>query len=349
MEVSFSSLLKDIRWHGYRSGSGSWEISLSNPADIQSLMQAHQTGLFTMHSADGNNALSLTLENDTPNFVMPPEERGGCFRVCYNKQNWLQYSRHIPLQGSPNCRDLGGYSTAFGTTVKWRKLLRSGHWHELSDDDQQIIDQLNLKLICDFRSQEEQERQPPRLSHNQAIHHLSLSITPGSAISFFESVQQADKTQNNHLDIHQHMCAMNNELALKHMAQYKSMFKHILQQTEGAILINCTAGKDRTGFGAALILLALGVDKKTVIEDYMKTHIYTKDYVGKLSNKWFDEISQQSAHNKELIKGMLSVHIDFINSALNSLEQKFGSIENYLEELELDQAALQELRSRYTI
>jgi protein-tyrosine phosphatase len=123
------------------------------------------------------------------------------------------------------------------------------------------------------------------------------------------------------------------------------MFQEILALEDARFLVHCAAGKDRTGFAAALVLLALGVPRDVVMRDYMLTARYFSPdtEMARLQQKYGMEHIDADA-----VRPMLEVHEDYLDRGLVSIEQNYGSVERYLREvLGVGPAELAELRARY--
>ena len=109
-------------------------------------------------------------------------------------------------------------------------------------------------------------------------------------------------------------------------------------------MFHCTAGKDRAGFAAAITLIALGVSKEKVIDDYMKTNIFTADRIDEM----LDQIKLMSLFQAdvEVLRPLLGVEQEYIETAFKTAEEKYGSLENYIREgLEISDQEIIELRS----
>lgn len=249
--------------------------------------------------------------------------------------------RRIALAGSPNFRDFGGYHSANGQQVKWGHLFRSGQLADLNADDINTVDQLQLDLIFDFRQNSEQASEQSRLPAERRPTVHSLPISPGNHSDFLQRLR-ADNAGPE--AAYQLMIDINRNFAEGQTAAYTNMFKHILAADNARFLIHCAAGKDRTGFGAALILLALGVPKDVVLRDYMLTGQFfiPASQAARLQEKY------QTGIAKHAILPVLEVHEAYLQAALSTIEQQFSSVEDYLHEaLKLGPAELQELRARY--
>lgn len=254
----------------------------------------------------------------------------------------LAAERKLGMQGTPNFRDFGGYTTVTGRRVKWGYLFRSGQISNLSDQDLDLLDSLQLDLVCDFRREEEQLSEPSRLPRDNPPRIASLPIIPGSNSRFFE---QSDGRVADARAMYDFMVEINRDFAETQTATYARMFQEILSVDDARFLVHCAAGKDRTGFAAAIILLALGVSRDVVMRDYMLTGQFflPQAEVDRLRQKYGME-----AMDKQSIMPMLEVHEDYLARALQSIEKSYPSVDSYLQEaLGVGPAELSELRARY--
>lgn len=248
--------------------------------------------------------------------------------------------RRLPFEGTPNFRDLGGYHTDDGRQVKWGYLFRSGQLSKLNADDQQQLHSLQLDLVCDFRRQEEQERDPSLLPEPGPTR-VSLSISPGSNDSFFSEATEINVGRQEMFDF---MVEINRDFALGQKLAYSSMFDYLVQRQPIRMLFHCAAGKDRTGFAAAIILLALGVSRERVMEDYLLTAEYflPEKELSRLVEKYEMDLPA------EIMMPVLEVHPEYLQAALDAIDEQFESIDHYLEDvLGVDQGKRERLRSHY--
>ncbi len=254
----------------------------------------------------------------------------------------LATERKFGMQGTPNFRDFGGYRTADGRQVKWGFLFRSGQLSALSDQDLELLASLELDLVCDFRRLEEQESDPSRLPEQRRPRIASLPIIPGSNSRFFE---EADTPVAGPGAMFDFMVEINRDFAEGQIDTYARMFREILAVEDARFLVHCAAGKDRTGFAVALILLALGVPRDVVMRDYMLTARYYDPLrqVDRLKRKY--EMEHMDAQS---VLPMLEVHEDYLARALAAIEQNYPSVEAYLEQaLGVGPPELAELKRRY--
>jgi protein-tyrosine phosphatase len=250
--------------------------------------------------------------------------------------------RKLGMQGTPNFRDFGGYPTADGRRVKWGFLFRSGQLSNLSDQDVELLASLNLGLVCDFRRQEEQVTDPSRMPGHNPPRIASLPIIPGSNSRFFEQVEGRQGDRQAMFDF---MLEINRDFAEAQSKTYARMFREILDVADARFLVHCAAGKDRTGFAAAIILMALGVSREVVMRDYMLTgrFFHPQSEIARLREKY-----QMQQMDTQSILPMLEVHEDYLARALLAIEQNYSSVEAYLEDaLGVGSVEVAELRARY--
>jgi len=250
----------------------------------------------------------------------------------------VNVKRKVDMQGTPNFRDFGGYPSTTGQQVKWGFLYRSGQLSSLSEQDVALLDDLHLDLVFDFRRAEEQQQEPSKLPDIHPPRVLSLPITPGSNASFFE---QSDTDRG---AMYQFMVDINRDFAEAQTATYSCMFREILEVADARFLVHCAAGKDRTGFAAAILLLALNVPRESVMRDYMLTAEFFSPHreIDRLRRKYDMDLET------EAIIPMLEVHEDYLSAALLSIDRRYPRVEDYLaEELAVGAAELAELRGRY--
>lgn len=236
--------------------------------------------------------------------------------------------RKLPFENAHNFRDLGGYKTTDGKTVKWGLIYRSDKLSDLSSDDEFYLDRLGLTRIVDFRSIKERESAPDRIApaSSIAIQQVPIKVT-GADFDLIKSKIESGDLQENELSAL--LVQANRELVEQYTLIYRAWIQSILADNGLPMVFHCTAGKDRTGFAAAIVLLAVGVPKETVMADYLATNAYTADQIDKTVNvvKWAS-LFQADA---EALRPILGVEERYLNEAFLAIEEHYGSIENYLE------------------
>jgi protein-tyrosine phosphatase len=243
--------------------------------------------------------------------------------------------RPLNLSGAPNFRDLGGYRTESGLTVRHRRLFRSDHLGALHAQDLSVLaaELGEAVRVIDLRG--ETERVPtPCTIPGATVHSLPIEPTIiqklsellaiGHPLTRQETVALMQDTYRN--------------FVRGNTPRFASLFGHVLDVNEAPLVFHCTAGKDRTGFAAALLLRALGVPNDVVMEDYL------------LTNRRLQGRTPSSTIPPEVHAVLWSVQDDFLHAAFEAVEQDYGSLEGYLREgLRLGEAERDRLRALYLV
>lgn len=256
----------------------------------------------------------------------------------------LLAERKLHLLGSPNFRDLGGYETIDGRHLRWGRVFRSGKLSTLSPQDIVAVNRLGLTLVCDFRQVSEQQLDPSHLGDNHPAIIQGLPIAPGSSENFMSNLLEGIIDLKNSAEF---MQTINRDFVINHLHQYARMFALMLQQ-QHRVLVHCAAGKDRTGFAAALILDVLGVPEEAIIEDYLLTNRYfpVDEELQRLS-KTFTDRSGKSVP-EAIMRPLLEVHPDYIRACFDEIDQRYHSRQQfYATALGLDAGKIELLRQQY--
>jgi protein-tyrosine phosphatase len=331
--------------HVERNGDGDYLLHWSAPPDVQrvALYMAESPEQF-YRDGDLGQPLCYTSERDLR--VANPD-RALRHYFCLESERGeraILAERRLPLEGSPNFRDLGGYETLDGGRLKWGRLYRSGKLSTLSDDDLHRLKRLGLTLVCDFRHLVEQELEPTRLYAGHAVTRASLPVTPGSLQSFIEGLHRGVIDVK---DSAQLMQSINREFVSGHLPRYAEMFRLLLLEDQ-PVLIHCASGKDRTGFGAALILDVLGVEEDQIIQDYLLSNRYLPidEQVERLSQELRDRSGQ--ALPEKVLRPLLELRPEYLAACFDEIRARYESREHFYESaLDLDQRKLARLRERY--
>lgn len=296
----------------------------------------------------GNLTSGVPVVSDAVNSVELPDCLNGKRQYFYLRSQdgaeAIVAERLLPLEGGTNFRDCGGYPAANGRRVKWNHLYRSGYMSNLSPADVGYLSNLGIKICCDFRGDKEQKNEPSVLPESTKI--IPLTIDTGDITSYFKL---ASSGTDNLPDMSNMMADFNIKLVENYTEQYGAMLSQLLALKDGAFMVNCSAGKDRTGFGVALILMALGVPREAIMHDYLLSQKYflvnkeikriVKKYQ-KISNSHVDE---------NLLRPLLETKESYLGAALDYIEKQYGTPEQYLlKKFSIDQYALDTLRNEFT-
>ena len=239
--------------------------------------------------------------------------------------------RHIPLNGASNFRDLGGYVGHESRPLKWRKIFRSDHLAALDHQDLAQLKALGIARSFDFRGVQESQAQ---FYEWPDIQRHSLSIEP-TVVQRLQAQHLTGKplTAADALDA---MQTTYRDFVRSDSHRFAQLFEHLLDKPD-PLLFHCTAGKDRTGLAAALVLSALGVSEADIWRDYLLTNqLYKRNSTG------------VTTLSPDVLKIVWEVQESFLKASLDEIHAQHGSVQNYLErKLGITPAARAKLHSLY--
>ena len=262
------------------------------------------------------------------------------FYSCNKEEAVVQkeeQNRHIELDGQPNFRDLGGYKTIDGKTVKWGQVYRSGELPRLTNEDVMILESLGIKTVNSFLSQPEidakgEDRLP------EGIKEISIPIdtedgTGGLAKEILIARQTGDFS-NVPVEINPEIHKLLINIANK---EYAQLLREVLDSSNRPMVFHCSHGIHRTGTATALLLTILGVPWETIREDYLLSNLSRKEEVDhrlvqlrKLSAKnqgiTPDEVDMTNTNAFYILEA------EYIDAALDEAIKKYGSMDNYIKE-----------------
>ena len=240
--------------------------------------------------------------------------------------------RVLRLEGSSNFRDLGGYTAADGRSLQWRRLFRSDHLAGLSAADLQALAELKIAHSVDFRGADESSVhsyawpqfqrhafmvEPTVVQSAQALLATGRRLTAADTVGLMQDLYRSFVRDN--------------------ADRFARLFQ-LLLQSEAPLVFHCTAGKDRTGWAAALILHALGVSREQVMEDYLLTNAHYQRPVAAVAGRL----------PEEALEVLWRVQEPFLDAAMDLVDRDHGGMDRYLAEvLGMDRAARARLAERY--
>lgn len=174
-------------------------------------------------------------------------------------------ARVLPLEGGRNFRDLGGYETEGGRRVKWGRLFRSGAMAQLTPLDYGYLSGLGIRVVCDLRSAAERRDEPTHWQGDPGPRFIAWDEPIDEAESPLVAALAADGRSQEM--IRDAMTELYRLLPYAYAGRYRRLFE-VLETGETPLVFHCSAGKDRAGVAAALLLTTLGVPRDTIVEDY---------------------------------------------------------------------------------
>jgi protein-tyrosine phosphatase len=325
-----------IRWDGTSRGQRIAIYMTDNPANLydNSLHSLKDLCAPPIHSTDREIVIANPDREVRHYFFLQPE----------SGKPIVLAERKVPLEGTPNFRDLGGYETAAGRRLRWGKIYRSGKLCSLTEADVHYFKRLGLSVVCDFRLDFERHSEPGWLGDEDAPDRAELPVSPGSAESFSKSMHDGIIEVYDSSDL---MKDMNRDFVINQTSQYARMFQLMLRG-DHPILIHCASGKDRTGFGAAVILDVLGVDEETIVEDYLLTNQYlsVEKEMERLSNTFVD--SRGFVVPDSVLHPMIEIRPEYIKACFEEIEHRYESKQHFYETaLGLNETMIERLKTIY--
>lgn len=235
--------------------------------------------------------------------------------------------RLLPLEGGVNFRDMGGYPTIDGRRVKWRHLYRSGSMARLTAADREHLNERGIRTVIDFRTGSEHAHEPNEwgMALGDAYWRREHDETFGNWSDLDPARLGTERDAERVLE------AGFRKLPEQQAEAYAEMLRR-LAAGEVPAVIHCTAGKDRTGGGAALILALLGVPREHIAADFLLTQraFNPQSTLRPKGKPNPDPKYRKFAEMKrEVLAVFSSARPSFIAAFLDSLDEQHGGIENY--------------------
>ena len=265
----------------------------------------------------------------------------------------LAYDRVIHLKGTSNTRDIGGYQTSDLRTLRWRQIIRSENLSRLTAGDFQKLEEIGVKTVIDLRTDREHDQSPTVWLGDNPPRFFHFPI--GDAHNDWFNAQRKLMKSNRFTE----------EQALEHMAEgyrmiaevgppsFQKLMDLVLDQSNWPILIHCSAGKDRAGVAVTLILEALGVDRETIMEEFLLTN-----EIGRSEEKaiFLSKKRKSSRSVGGFSRGpsasawfqIVGVQPEMLEAFYASVDKQYGSLDAFLTEMGVNQDARRVLAASLT-
>jgi protein-tyrosine phosphatase len=239
-------------------------------------------------------------------------------------------ARHLPLGGTYNVRDVGGYTTHDGRTIRWRTLFRADSLHRLAEDGQAHLIEAGLQTIVDLRRDDELALAPNVLATSDRVRYVWISLAPNPTNGEGRRELAPDSLARTYRAI-----------VDGRWTELREVLTALARPGAFPALVHCTAGKDRTGIVVALLLALAGVDHATIAEDYALSAAY-------LTDEFFADArvrAEAAGHDWEQYRNLLGCPADLMLATLADLDARFGGVEAYLRQIGLADDQIDALRS----
>ncbi len=235
-------------------------------------------------------------------------------------------SRWLPMQGCVNFRDLGGYRNSAEQIVRWRRLFRSDALQELTPADANYaIEELGVRLVVDLRNSDEAERDGKGPLPEMGAEYRRIALLEERGTPPFTGG-----------DVVERLSSTYQWLAHNSGARVAEAVTAVVNGLDGGgVVFHCSAGKDRTGMLASLILEVLGVDAETITTDYLLTNEVIDGIVRRI---------KAMEHNASPTAQTLAAQPVALQSFQETLHREYGGAESYLRRHGVSAEALERLR-----
>ena len=252
--------------------------------------------------------------------------------------------RILPLEGVRNFRDFGGYETADGGRIRRNLLFRSGHHAEATPGDIETLDGLSIVFQADLRRPDERERQMAKWGPVEILTHDGGRETQSPHVQFLSRIEASAEDADNWMNDYYRTAPFK----AHHVELFSGWFDRLagLEDSEAA-LVNCAAGKDRTGILCALTKHVLGVSDADILADYELTN-QAVDIDTRLpdAQAYFNDMLGRE-YPADVYRPFMGVRGRYLRTAFATIEAEAGSIDAYLNEtIGLTNAQRADLRKR---
>jgi protein-tyrosine phosphatase len=244
----------------------------------------------------------------------------------------------LPLKGVVNFRDMGGLITLDGRRVKKGILFRAAELTGLTEEDRRFLETLNLKYVFDYRNNDEAERKPDPVIGQAKNERIPVNIDDKATA--YASSEDMVKSEFYKTLTKEMLTNMYAKMPIQN-ASYQRLMTLLKKPEENVPLVHhCTGGRDRTGVGAMLILITLGVPYETVLEDFLMSNRTLEDFHNNMFNEAAKYVSEEELAR---FKDALLLQENYLQASMDSIVRKYGNFESYLAE---EFGITQEIRER---
>lgn len=313
-----------------------------------------------------NNATKILQIAEKQDFIkIKAEVPVYFFRVLLkNRTEFFTREDLVDLEGTINFRDYGGWQGADGKNVVFGQLYRSDVLSQLTAGDLDYIqNQLGIKTVIDYRNERERTADPDKKWPGATFYYLDPNADMAAIAS--NTSEKSVAMQQSHSfkemlatkeglvkikELKKNMIEQYRQFVLspQSLKVYREVIQLHLKKENTPILQHCKGGKDRTGFGAAVLLLLLGVSEKDVTTDFFLTDDYRKGHIAsrmELYKKYTDD--EEALDN---LRALTSSEPEYLAATFETIKETYGSFDQFVQEgLKISQQEIERLRSLYLV
>lgn len=307
-----SAINKPKLYHGQDCSSFAsiYRVGLTN-----TILRLDLPKSFILYGGDSVNTINysdpihLNPGNEIPD--TPFSSGRKYFQLVTNEGKCLLSEKHPPVEY--NFRDLGGIPTKDGRHVKWGKFFRIDQPSGLDPDEINYLKSIPVNVVVDFRSQGEADSKPD--SELNAVYR-PLRIDLGNLGPLVDKMMSGETLTIE--EVKTAMKGMYHDLVTDPpvVEKYRQFFELLQNPSSLPLLFHCTAGKDRTGTAAYLILSSLGVGLDEIFKDYL------------LTNEYY--LPHQGVDSSNPLYYLMGVNEEYLQTEINTIKNTYGTVERYL-------------------
>lgn len=301
-----------ITWEG--EGLGNVAVYMSEDPDF---VESEAT---LLANVDGNE-YAVEVSKAVRVYFILKAENGARIRVA---------ERVITMDSLTNFRDLGGYLTEDGKRTKWGKLLRSAAHDSITDDDVALLQKMGLKTVIDYRTTPEVMDHADREVEGVTYRRISPMENPNATNTLDVNQSRSMKSAEDAIAM---LTGINKMLAGDAYCNsvYREVMNVVMDPAQVPFVQHCTSGKDRVGAGSATILMALGVPRETIMEDYLLSN-ENQVSASKLGSGASNAGVEITPEMLKMFAALTKVHKEYLEAFFATIDAKFGGTEGYLKQ-----------------
>ena len=279
---------------------------------------------------------------------------------CANKQNTVTAKgQTLHMSTISNARELGGYKTRDGKSVRKGVLLRTAALTDASKDElDSLIHRYNLVAVIDLRASYELEEEPERVLDGVAQYNFRImdeQMMAQRAAGIYQVLKDPNVDPIKRMTAILDAGVISDQMYVEFLrgetgkTGFRDFFRVLLETPEGSsVLWHCTNGKDRTGVAAMLLLGVLNVDEETIMDDFMLTNAFFTEEISAMRAQLSQYIKDEAMLDELLVTGR-GVHAPYMQNAIDYIKENYGDIPGYIKtELGLTDADIVKLQTLYT-
>lgn len=293
-----------IKWETYPQMQGTVKMYVSDNPDTFNL---------------ASPAVYANIHDGVATYITNDNISRKYFQLSFNDKYFQTVGgRSVIMDSVQNLRDLGGYLGENEQVTRWGRIFRSGQLSALSEWDTIRLDNLKIKTIVDLRTDEEMTMAPIRYTKAQVIR---IPVAVGDFTGIPERIVKGEMRKGDGILFMQDLYL---QYITENSAPFAKALEPFLKPENYPILFNCTLGKDRAGFLAAMLLAALDVPEETIIKDYALSEQYINlEHLAYLAQGL-------NTDAQETITVLLSSNEAYMDLVFHKIKRDYGSVHKYL-------------------